>query len=240
MASKLSQKRLDVRNFILSVFRKEAPATKETLKKLMAVYKNVDNKEITSKYGESIISSFLSIYEFKNYKDYKDILSIMQNSEVYDQGLTFYATFNSRITKKLFESKYIKIDWIIENMVNDGSFAHVHNIINYIFTKNDIINNKGSELEILSNIIEMAIDSKSETIIFEAIIRHGITKKIKGFDTILNRIFSLEPNIETKGIETRFDIIKDTNIKNLIGMFLYKKTKNMIYLPQSAQDIFIF
>ena len=32
MASKLSQKRLDVRNFILSVFRKEAPATKETLK----------------------------------------------------------------------------------------------------------------------------------------------------------------------------------------------------------------
>lgn len=235
MASKLSQKRLDVRNFILSVFRKEAPATKETLKKLMAVYKNVDNKEITSKYGESIISSFLSIYEFKNYKDYKDILSIMQNSEVYDQGLTFYSTFNSRITKKLFESEYIKIDWIIENMVNDGSFAHVHNIINYIFTKN-----KGSELEILSNIIEMAIDSKSETIIFEAIIRHGITKKIKGFDTILNRIFSLEPNIETKGIETRFDIIKDTNIKNLIGMFLYKKTKNMIYLPQSAQDIFIF
>lgn len=235
MASKLSQKRLDVRNFILSVFRKEAPATKETLKKLMAVYKNVDNKEITSKYGESIISSFLSIYEFKNYKDYKDILSIMQNSEVYDQGLTFYATFNSIITKKLFESTYIKIDWIIENMVNDGSFAHVHNIINYIFTKN-----KGSELEILSNIIEMAIDSKSETIIFEAIIRHGITKKIKGFDTILNRIFSLEPNIETKGIETRFDIIKDTNIKNLIGMFLYKKTKNMIYLPQSAQDIFIF
>ena len=84
------------------------------------------------------------------------------------------------------------------------------------------------------------MDSKSETIIFEAIIRHGITKEIKGFDTILNRIFSLEPNIETKGIETRFNIIKDTNIKNLIGMFLYKKTKNMIYLPQSAQDIFIF
>ncbi len=235
MASKLSQKSLDVRNFILSVFRKEAPATKETLKKLMAVYKNVDNKEITSKYGESIISSFLSIYEFKNYKDYKDILSIMQNSEVYDKGLTFYSTFNSRITKKLFESKYIKIDWIIENMVNDGSFAHVHNIINYIFTKN-----KGSELEILSNIIETAIDSKSETIIFEAIIRHGITKKIKGFDTILNRIFSLEPNIETRCIETRFNIIKDINTKNIIGMFLYKKTKNMIYLPQSAQDIFIF
>lgn len=235
MASKLSQKRLDVRNFILSVFRKEAPATKETLKKLMAVYKNVDNKEITSKYGESIISSFLSIYEFKNYKDYKDILSIMQNSEVYDNGLTFYATFNSIITKKLFESTYIKIDWIIENMANGGSFAHVHNIINYIVTKK-----KGSELKILSDIIEMVIDSKSETIIFEAIIRHGIIKEIKGFDTLLNRIFSLEPNIEIKGIETRFDIIKDANIKNLIGMFLYKKTKNMIYLPQSAQDIFIF
>ena len=235
MASKLSQKRLDVRNFILSVFRKEAPATKETLKKLMAVYKNVDNKEITSKYGESIISSFLSIYEFKNYKDYKDILSIMQNSEVYDNGLTFYSTFNSIITKKLFESNSIKIDWIIENMANGGSFAHVHNIINYIVTKK-----KGSELKILSDILETAMDSKSETIIFEAIIRHGITKEIKGFDTILNRIFSLEPNIETKGIETRFDIIKDTNIKNLIGMFLYKKTKNMIYLPQSAQDIFIF
>ena len=235
MASKLSQKRLDVRNFILSVFRKEAPATKETLKKLMAVYKNVDNKEITSKYGESIIASFLSIYEFKNYKDYKDILSIMQNSEVYDQGLTFYSVFNSIITKKLFESKYIKIDWIIENMANGGSFAQVHNIINYIVTKK-----KGSELKILSDILETAMDSKSETIIFEAIIRHGITKEIKGFDTILNRIFSLEPNIETKGIETRFDIIKDANIKNLIGMFLYKKTKNMIYLPQSAQDIFIF
>lgn len=235
MASKLSQKRLDVRNFILSVFRKEAPATKETLKKLMAVYKNVDNKEITSKYGESIISSFLSIYEFKNYKDYKDILSIMQNSEVYDQGLTFYSVFNSIITKKLFESNHIKIDWIIENMANGGSFAQVHNIINYIVTKK-----KGSELKILSDILETAMDSKSETIIFEAIIRHGITKEIKGFDTILNRIFSLEPNIETKGIETRFDIIKDANIKNLIGMFLYKKTKNMIYLPQSAQDIFIF
>lgn len=235
MASKLSQKRLDVRNFILSVFRKEAPATKETLKKLMAVYKNVDNKEITSKYGESIISSFLSIYEFKNYKDYKDILSIMQNSEVYDQGLTFYSVFNSIITKKLFESTYIKIDWIIENMANGGSFAQVHNIINYIVTKK-----KGSELKILSDILETAMDSKSETIIFEAIIRHGITKDIKGFDTILNHIFSLEPDIEIKGIETRFDIIKDTKIKNLIGMFLYKKTKNMIYLPQPAQDIFIF
>ena len=235
MASKLSQKRLDVRNFILSVFRKEAPATKETLKKLMAVYKNVDNKEITSKYGESIISSFLSIYEFKNYKDYKDILSIMQNSEVYDQGLTFYSVFNSIITKKLFESNHIKIDWIIENMANGGSFAQVHNIINYIVTKK-----KGSELKILSDILETAMDSKSETIIFEAIIRHGITKEIKGFDTILNRIFSLEPDIETKGIETRFDIIKNKNIKNLIGMFLYKKTKNMIYLPQPAQDIFIF
>lgn len=235
MASKLSQKRLDVRNFILSVFRKEAPATKETLKKLMAVYKNVDNKEITSKYGESIISSFLSIYEFKNYKDYKDILSIMQNSEVYDQGLTFYSVFNSIITKKLFESNHIKIDWIIENMANGGSFAQVHNIINYIVTKK-----KGSELKILSDILETVMDSKSETIIFEAIIRHGITKEIKGFDTILNRIFSLEPDIEIKGIETRFDIIKDTNIKNLIGMFLYKKTKNIIYLPQSAQDIFIF
>ena len=235
MASKLSQKRLDVRNFILSVFRKEAPATKETLKKLMAVYKNVDNKEITSKYGESIISSFLSIYEFKNYKDYKDILSIMQNSEVYDQGLTFYSVFNSIITKKLFESNHIKIDWIIENMANGGSFAQVHNIINYIVTKK-----KGSELKILSDILETVMDSKSETIIFEAIIRHGITKEIKGFDTILNRIFSLEPDIEIKGIETRFDIIKDIKIKNLIGMFLYKKTKNMIYLPQPAQDIFIF
>ena len=235
MASKLSQKRLDVRNFILSVFRKEAPATKETLKKLMAVYKNVDNKEITSKYGESIISSFLSIYEFKNYKDYKDILSIMQNSEVYDNGLTFYSTFNSIITKKLFESNSIKIDWIIENMANGGSFAHVHNIINYIVTKK-----KGSELKILSDILETAMDSKSETIIFEAIIRHGITKEIKGFDTILNRIFSLDPHIEIKSIETRFELIKNKNIKNLIGMFLYKKTKNMIYLPQSAQDIFIF
>lgn len=235
MASKLSQKRLDVRNFILSVFRKEAPATKETLKKLMAVYKNVDNKEITSKYGESIISSFLSIYEFKNYKDYKDILSIMQNSEVYDQGLTFYSVFNSIITKKLFESKYIKIDWIIENMANGGSFAQVHNIINYIVTRK-----KGNEIEVLSDIIEMAIDSKSETIIFEAIIRHGMTKDIKGFDTILNRIFSLDPHIEIKSIETLFELIKNKNIKNLIGMFLYKKTKNIIYLPQSAQDIFIF
>ena len=201
----------------------------------MAVYKNVDNKEITSKYGESIISSFLSIYEFKNYKDYKDILSIMQNSEVYDNGLTFYSTFNSIITKKLFESNSIKIDWIIENMANGGSFAHVHNIINYIVTKK-----KGSELKILSDILEMAIDSKSETIIFEAIIRHGITKEIKGFDTLLNRIFSLDPHIEIKSIETRFELIKNKNIKNLIGMFLYKKTKNMIYLPQSAQDIFIF
>lgn len=235
MASKLSQKRLDVRNFILSVFRKEAPATKETLKKLMAVYKNVDNKEITSKYGESIISSFLSIYEFKNYKDYKDILSIMQNSEVYDNGLTFYAAFHNIITKKLFDSSYIKIDWIIENIANGGSFAQINNVINHIFTRK-----KGNEIEVLSDIIEMVIDSKSETIIFEAIIRHGITKDIKGFDTILNRIFSLDPHIEIKSIETRFELIKNKNIKNLIGMFLYKKTKNIIYLPQSAQDIFIF
>lgn len=235
MASKLSQKRLDVRNFILSVFRKEAPATKETLKKLMAVYKNVDNKEITSKYGESIISSFLSIYEFKNYKDYKDILYIMQNSEVYDQGLTFYSVFNSIITKKLFDSSYIKIDWIIENIANGGSFAQINNVINHIFTRK-----KGNEIEVLSDIIETVMDSKSETIIFEAIIRHGITKDIKGFDTILNRIFSLDPHIEIKSIENRFELIKNKNIKNLIGMFLYKKTKNIIYLPQSAQDIFIF
>lgn len=235
MASKLSKKQLETRDFILTVFRKEAPATKATLKKLMKVYADVENKSVTEKYGEGLISSFLSIYKFKNYDDYREILSIMQHAGVYETGLTYYGTFHSIITKKLFDSESIKTKWIIENIADGGSFAQINNIIGFIFTRE-----KGNEADFLNQIIDMVKGSSSEAVIYEAIVRHGMSRKVNGLDGVLEHIFSLDPKIEIRSIEVRFSEIKDKTIRGIIGSYLYSKTKNEDYLPQAAQDIFLF
>lgn len=135
MTSGLSNKQLKTRDFILKVFRKEAPATKTTLKKLMKVYTDVENNPITEKYGERLISSFLSVYKFKSKDDYKEIMTIIKHAEVYDTGLTYYGNFHSIITKKLFDSTSMKTNWIISDIAEYGSFAEINNVVSFLMMR---------------------------------------------------------------------------------------------------------
>jgi len=139
MASKLSDKQLNTRDFILTVFRKEAPANHNTLKKLLNVYSDINNKPITEKYGAGLISSFLSIYKFKSIEDYREIMGLMKAGVVYDNGVSFYSTFHDIITKKLFDSESIKTEWIIEDISSLGSFFEINSVVGFLYTEKKLM-----------------------------------------------------------------------------------------------------
>lgn len=235
MASKLTPKQLETRDFILSVFRKEAPASKATLKKLMKVYTNTDNQEITREYGDQLISSFLSVYKFKSYKDYKEILSILQNAVFYDTGLTYYGNFNNIITKKLFENTTLKNEWVIENMTTAGSFAEINNIIGFVYT-----NEKDNLIDTLLKIVDDVRGYVKDIIVYAAIIRHGMSRNVKGLDTVFEKIFETGLKLEIDTIERRYHDINNKDIKAVIGNYLYMVTNNEEYLPEEAKNVFIF
>lgn len=233
--NRLSDKQLKTREFIISVFRKEARAGKSTLEKIMKIYADKNNKEIVNKYGDKIISSFLAIYNFKDYNDYISIMDMLQNAPYFDTKLTFYSQFNSIITKKLFDSETVKTEWIIERMRTLVSFFEINNTISFIYTRE-----KENILDFLSKTIDHMDGYSQDLIVFEAIIRHGMNKKIKGLDQIFKRIFDTGKLIEIKSIEVRYSDIKDKSIKSVIGQYLYLVTKNEDYLPDEVQNIFLF
>lgn len=235
MASKLSNKQLKAREFILQVFRKEAPATKATLKKLMKVYSDIDNEIVTGKYGERLISSFLMIYKFKSHKDYTEIMKIMKDQEYFDTGLTYYGHFHNIITRKLFDSEYIKTQWIIEDMAEKGSFAEANNIVGFLYAKE-----KGNYEEAFGILLNQIAGKGNAEIVIEAIIRHGMNRKEKDLVSVFERIFAENTDIDVQPIRARFDGIKNKNIKVIIGNFLYEKTGDDEYLPDSTKDMFIF
>lgn len=235
MASKLSNKQLKTRDFILSVFRKEAPATKSTLKKLMKVYTDVENKPVTEKYGDRLISSFLSVYKFKSKDDYLEVMSIMKHAGVYDSGLTYYGNFHSMITKKLFDSDSIKTTWIISDIAENGSFAEVNNVVGFLMTRE-----KENYAENFEQLLDGVNGMVKETVVMEAIIRHAMGRKEKELVSIVERILETPLKLEIQSIKARYKDIQNKNMKNVIGNYLYKITGDEEYLPDSAKDMFIF
>jgi hypothetical protein len=235
MASKLSNKQLKTREFVLEVFRKEAPATKTTLKKLMKVYSDIENKPVTEKYGERLISSFLSVYKFKSKNDYLEIMSIMKHAGVYDSGLTYYGNFHSMITKKLFDSDSIKTTWIISDIAENGSFAEVNNVVGFLMTreKENYAENFGQLLDGVKGLVK-------EPVVMEAIIRHAMGRKEKELVSIVEKVLETPLNLEIQSIKARYKDIQNKNMKIIIGNYLYYRTKDEEYLPDSAKDMFIF
>ena len=240
MASKLSSKQLKAREFILSVFRKEAPATKPTLKKLMKVYSDTDNSVVTEKYGERLISSFLSIYKFKSYKDYQDILNIMKEASVYDTGLTYYGNFHAIITKKLFDSETVRVEWIIEQMSTKGSMAEINNILVYLFKRE-----KENLSELLNDVLQITQYTKNEKLVASTIVRHALfDSKFKDADliqSIFDREFSKADEDVIRGIEVYFRGSRaHKSVQVVVRNWLYTVTEKDEYLPEEAKDIFLF
>ncbi len=235
MASKLSEKQLKTREFILSVFKKEARPAKSTLNKLMLIYADKNNIEIVEKYGPGIIASFLDMYTFRNFDDYTEIMDILQNSPYFDTKITFYSQFNNIITKKLFDSSSIPTDWILERMRFLISFFEINNTIGFIYTRE-----KSNILEILNKAIDYINGYTQDLVVFEAIVRHGMTKKIPGLYLVFEKIFETGKLIEIESIVKRYDSIIDKDIKSVIGAYLHLVTKDDKYLPEDVQTIFIF
>lgn len=231
----LSKKQLEVSDFIVSLINKSIVFNKPTLKKLLALYSNVDNKFIDDKEGDKPITIFLSNYEFKNYNDFVSILEMLKEQKYFDEGITFYTHSNEVIIDKLFNSSFIDTRWIIDHMSINGSFAEINYVIGYVFN-----HLHGSEIKFLKQLIEYVDGMRKSIIVYEAIIRFGISKKIDGLHEIFQLIFDKDPKIETLSLQNSFDNIADERIKNIVGVYLYKKTKNSIFLPVAAQEIFIF
>lgn len=231
----LTEKQLKTREFIISVFKKEARPAKSTLEKLMLIYADKSNKDIVEKYGDKIISSFLSIYTFKSFDDYVEIMDILQNTPYLDTKLTFYSQFNNIITKKLVDSETIKTDWIIDRMRTLISFFEINNIISFIYTRE-----KDNILEFLNKVVDYINGYSQDLVVYEAIIRHGMNRKIPGLSNVFQKIFDTGRLIEIESIKNRYDTIGDKSVKSVIGTYLHLVTKDEKYLPEDVQTIFIF
>lgn len=240
MASKLSAKELKVRDFILSVFRKEAPATKATLTKLLQYHSDPANADIFSSYGGRLYSSFLSMYRFKSLKDYQSIIKMFKESEYYNSGESIYATFHDIITKKLFDSDSVKTEWIIDSMASSkGSLFEINTVIRYVMSRHN------TDLdEQLKYIIDEVKYSSKGTLVCSVIARMILTSNAKLKDlTVLDDMFSEINDTESvKTIEIYYanSTQKNKKILNKFREFLYQKTKKEKYLSKDVKEIFVF
>ncbi len=223
------------REVVESVISKTVEFNKTTLNKLLKVYSNENNSYLDTKYGDKPITTFLSEYKFKSLYDYKDILRPIKNQAYFNDGTTLYAHYNDAITGRLFNSAFIKLEWIIEHMALNGSFAEINNVVRFIFSKD-----ADESIKFLNQIIDHVSGFKKDIVVYEAIIRYGLGKSIPGLAGIFKHIFDKDPKIEIVSIKTLFHNVRDEEIRLVVGKYLYEKTKETKFLPQEAQDIFVF
>lgn len=223
------------REIIERVMDKSIEFNKTTLNQLLKVYSNENNSYLDTKYGDKPITTFLSEYKFKSMYDYKDVLRAIKNQAYFNDGTTLYAHYNNSITEKLFNSAFIKLEWIIEHMALNGSFAEINNVVRFIFSKDS-----SESITFLNQIIDHVSGFKKDIVVYEAIIRYGLGKSIPGLAGIFKHIFEKDPKIEIVSIKTLYHNVRDDDIRMVVGKYLYDKTKDPKYLPQEAQDIFIF
>lgn len=231
-----------VKDFILDVFRKKAPATKETLLKLMEIYQDSNNKSITEKYGENLISSFLSIYKFNSYDEFKEIKQIMKQHKVYSSDKSYYSTFIERISKKFFDNSTVDIKWIIEDLLeaNHNSYE-LTKITTFLYT-----NKKQDFFEILQYIIEISTQNNKlllEVLIHKIYKRDRLPKKMVSlFDILIYKLSSLstKSGLESfiKIVENDINRVNNVEIKEILRVWLYNETGKEKYIPEKLQQIF--
>ena len=231
----LSKKQLETMAFVLSIVNKTANFNKQTLKILLALYSDPENKFIDTQEGDKLISICLSNYQFKNYNDFVSVLDMIKEQKYFDTGFTLYSHYNKVTTNTLFNSAFIKTQWIVDHMTTKGSFAEINNVVRHIFT-----GSKENQVGFLKQIIEYVDGMKKSIVVYEAIVRFGVTKSIDGLSEIFEMIFDKEPKIEILTLQNAFDTIADEKIKMIVGSYLFKNTKDPKFLPPDAQDIFIF
>jgi len=241
MASKLSKKELSVRDFILKIFRKEIKITTPIFKKFVKIMSDGDNTSIIEKYGERLYSSLLSEYKFKNQDDFNEKMLLFKQNEYLGSGLTQFASASSIILKKLFDSKYVETDWIIEDLGTTSTYA-TRATINYIFTKE-----KDNLETVLNTVLQITQYTKNEqlvaTLIVERLCTGKNTKLIDLMKDILER--ELKPTkVDRPSTQSLKNVYMADNCNKkylpILGKWLYDITEDVRYLPQEAKDIFIF
>ncbi len=210
----------------------------------MEFYTIPANKEL-DKYDAAILSAFMSKYKFDSYDDYKEMMDLLKDTPYFDSTVTCYTKFSSTIAKKSFDSESIDREWIIRHMATlDGSFkemagfgtfSEINDFMYLIFSRE-----KGKEVEILNKLIDEIDGFNSESTIYNAIIRYCLTlsKKVKNVELIISNILNKDRNIDIKSLETRFAALSDVKTRNVIGKYLYKKTKDLKYIPTEIKDLF--
>lgn len=237
MASKLSQKQLETRTFILQVFKKEIDITTTVFKRFMKVYSDVNNQEVTKKYGENLFSSLLSVYKFKNQNDYIEKMNLFKTQGFYDSSLTVYGQFHSIITKKLFDNPTIKTEWILSSIGDNGSVSEINHIISYIF-----IREKADSEQLISTLLKDIKGSKREHLIYDTLLRNIIERDFRNVDIVETIISQWTHDLDIHGFSIRFKQAKNKNkdIMNVIGVWLHSITGDESYLPENISDIFLF
>lgn len=237
---KLTTKQQEYFYFVESLKKNTTGCNKVTLKKLLKIYSSNDTKFIDENEAGKLLTMFISKYEFKNADDYVAVLNLIKDQEYFDSGQTLYNVYGVNVTMQLFNSSFIKPMWIIEHMVNLGSFAEINNVIKTIFYKASFVTDDKDPLKMIKQLVDYVDGMKKSVIVYEAIIRFGITKKIDGLSEIFSKMFKNSPEMEIFSIKNAYDSIIDDSIRIIVGEFLYKKTEDSKYLPKEAQDIFIF
>lgn len=241
----LTQEQLKWRDFILAVFRKELPASLKTFNRLMEFY-SIKENETLDKYGQKLLSSFFSVYKFSSYEEYSQLIELLRNTKYFSSGRSCYNEFSSIIAKKTFDSPNVDSIWIIKHMATLGSFnelsewhtfREINDFISLIFSRE-----KGKEVEILSKLIDEVIELEQAPTIYNAIIRFCLNreKTTKQLDTVLEKIFSTNAELDIMSIENLFKLIKDVKLKEVVGVFLYSKTNKIEYLPDEIRNMFDF
>lgn len=237
---KLTTKQQEYSDFVDSLKKSTVGCNKVTLKKLLKIYSSNDTKFIDEEEGGKLLPLFISKYEFKNSNDYISVLDLIKAQEYFDSGQTLYNVYGMNVTMQLFNSSFIKPVWMIEHMVSMGSFAEINNIIKTIFYKATFITDDSDKLKFLRQIVDYVDGMKKSIIVYEAIVRFGITKKIDGLSEIFETMFKNKPEIEILSIQNAYDSIVDDQIRVIVGKFLYMRTGEPKYLSKEVQDIFIF
>lgn len=67
-----------------------------------------------------------------------------------------------------------------------------------------------------------------------------MSRKEKELIPIVERILQTPLNLEMQTIKVRYNDIKNKTMKDVIGNYLYDRTKDESYLSAAAKDMFIF
>jgi len=235
MASRLNDRELKVRKFILDVFGKKINITSTVFKRVVKVCSEERNKEIVDTYGERIYSSMLAEYKFKNYNDYIEKMDLLKTIEYLGTGKTQYASATSIIIKKLFDSESVRVEWIITSL-KKASIYELRNVIQFLFTRE-----KNNLHDWLVNLTDDLKGTKNEYQVLSEIFKNiMMTPQFKDISLIIALLERIGHNQTI--IDTIIGLLDNNRahkkVLDAIYYWLYQVTSDPKYLPSDINELF--